>query len=87
MGNPGSDGTPNATHGTELVTMLVERGADPNQQMFFRAPKESGLVSASARGTTPFHRACASHDIAAHQVPAGAWCRCHAEHRRTAKHR
>jgi ankyrin repeat protein len=63
MGNPGSDGTSNETPGTELVTMLVERGADPNQQMFFRAPKESGLVSDSARGTTPFHRACASHDI------------------------
>jgi ankyrin repeat protein len=62
VGNPGSDGTSNQTQGTELVTMLVERGADPNQQMFFRAPKESGLVSASARGTTPFHRACASLD-------------------------
>jgi ankyrin repeat protein len=62
-GNPGSDGTSNATPGTELVTMLMERGADPNQQMFFRAPKESGLVSDSARGTTPFHRACASHDL------------------------
>lgn len=63
MGNPGSDGKSNATPGTELVTLLVERGADPNQQMFFRAPRESGLVSTSARGTTPFHRACASHDI------------------------
>ena len=62
-GNPGSDGSSNQTSGTELVTMLVERGADPNQQMFFRAPRESGLVSDSARGTTPFHRACASHDL------------------------
>src|SRR5690606_33457403 len=62
--NPGSDGTPNATDGKELVRMLVERGADPNQQMFFRAPRETGQVSASSRGTTPFHRACASNDIA-----------------------
>jgi uncharacterized protein len=62
MGNPGSDGRSNATPGTELVAMLVERGADPNQQMFFRAPKESGLVSDSARGTTPFHRAVYSLD-------------------------
>ncbi len=61
--NPGSDRTPNGTDGKELVKMLVERGADPNQQMFFRAPKEAGQVSASARGTTPFHRACAANDI------------------------
>ncbi len=61
--NPGSDGTPNASTGQELVRMLVERGADPNQQMFFRAPREAGQVSASQRGTTPFHRACASNDV------------------------
>lgn len=62
LGNPGSDGTSNKTPGTELVSMLVERGADPNQQMFFRAPRDAGLVSSSARGTTPFHRAVASLD-------------------------
>jgi ankyrin repeat protein len=61
--NPGSDNTPNETDGKTLVKMLVERGANPNQQMFFRAPREAGQVSASARGTTPFHRACASNDI------------------------
>ncbi len=63
-GNAGSDNTPNQTDGKELVKMLVERGADPNQQMFFRPPREAGQVSASARGTTPFHRACASLDNA-----------------------
>jgi len=61
-GTNGSDGTPNQTPGTELVAMLLDRGADPNQQMFFRAPRETGLVSSSARGTTPFHRAVASLD-------------------------
>jgi ankyrin repeat protein len=61
--NQGSDKTPNATDPRELVRMLVERSADPNQQMFFRAPKETGQVSTSARGTTPFHRACASLDV------------------------
>ncbi len=61
--NPGSDKTPNDTDGKELVHLLVERGADPNQQMFFRAPKERGQVSTSARGTTPFQRACASLDL------------------------
>jgi uncharacterized protein len=61
--NPGSDKTPNVTDGKELVKMLVERGANPNQQMFFRAPKEAGQVSTSSRGTTPFHRAVASNDL------------------------
>ena len=60
--NAGSDKTPNSIDGKELVKMLVERGADPNQQMFFRPPRETGQVSSSARGTTPFHRACASLD-------------------------
>ncbi len=62
IANLGSDRAPNQADGRELVKMLVERGADPNQQMFFRAPRESGLVSTSARGTTPFHRAVASMD-------------------------
>jgi ankyrin repeat protein len=61
--NLGSDGTPNEIDGKTLVRELVEHGADPNQQMFFRAPKERGQVSAGARGTTPFHRAVASGDV------------------------
>jgi ankyrin repeat protein len=61
--NQGTDKSANDIDGRELVRMLVERGADPNQQMFFRAPRETGQVSASARGTTPFHRACAANDI------------------------
>jgi ankyrin repeat protein len=60
--NAGSNKVPNQTDGKELVKMLVERGADPNQQMFFRPPREAGQVSTSSRGTTPFHRACASLD-------------------------
>jgi uncharacterized protein len=64
IANLGSDKTPNRIDGRELVKTLVERGADPNRQMFFRAPRETGLVSDSARGTTPFHRACASLDLA-----------------------
>ncbi len=64
VANLGTDKTPNVADGKELVRLLVEKGADPNQQMFFRAPKETGQVSASSRGTTPFHRACASNDIA-----------------------
>jgi ankyrin repeat protein len=62
LGNLGTDKSPNTTDGKELVKRLVERGADPNQQMYFRPPREPGQVSASTRGTTPFHRACASAD-------------------------
>jgi uncharacterized protein len=62
LGNLGTDKSPNTLDGKDLVKMLVERGADPNQQMFFRPPREPGQVSASTRGTTPFHRACASAD-------------------------
>jgi uncharacterized protein len=51
---------PNEASGEEIVRMLVERGANPNQQMFFRAPRAPGSVAAGSRGTTPFHRACAS---------------------------
>jgi ankyrin repeat protein len=61
--NQGTDKSANEADGRELVRMLVGRGADPNQQMFFRAPRETGQVSASSRGTTPFHRACAANDI------------------------
>jgi uncharacterized protein len=53
---------PNEADGKEVVLMLMERGANPNQQMFFRAPRAPGSVSSGSRGTTPFHRACASGD-------------------------
>ena len=61
--NLGSDDSPNQFDGKAIVKLLVERGADPNQQMFFRAPRERGQVSSGARGTTPFHRAAASGDV------------------------
>jgi ankyrin repeat protein len=63
VANLGTDRAPNATEGEELVRMLVEKGADPNQQMFFRPPRETGQVSSGSRGTTPFHRACAANDV------------------------
>jgi ankyrin repeat protein len=62
IANTGTDRTPNETDAKSLVKMLVERGANPNQQMFFRTPREAGMVSTSQRGTTPFHRAVASLD-------------------------
>jgi ankyrin repeat protein len=54
---------PNETSVKEVIQMLVDRGANPNQQMFFRAPRAPGSVSSGARGTTPFMRACASGDV------------------------
>lgn len=59
----GSIDPANEASGAEIIRMLVERGANPNQQMFFRAPRGSGSVSAGSRGTTPFHRACANGDV------------------------
>jgi len=61
--NLGSDGTPNQIDGKAMVKILVEKGADPNQPMFFRPPRERGQVSAGARGTTPFLRAAASCNV------------------------
>jgi ankyrin repeat protein len=63
VANLGTDKSPNSIDGRELVRILVEKGADPNQQLFFRPPKEAGQVSSGSRGTTPFHRACATNDV------------------------
>ena len=50
-GNPLDDDKPNKATGRELVNMLVERGANPNQQQHFGA---SGFGGAADRGLTPF---------------------------------
>jgi ankyrin repeat protein len=47
--NPLDADTPNKATGTELVKMLIDRGANPNQQTYFRGAGRGG-----ARGTTPF---------------------------------
>jgi ankyrin repeat protein len=49
--NPLDNDRPNKATGRELVNMLVERGANPNQQQFFGA---SGFGGAADRGLTPF---------------------------------
>ena len=36
---------PTKSTASRIVKTLVEQGADPNQQMFFRAPRERGQVS------------------------------------------
>lgn len=45
--------------GRDIVKMLVDRGANPNQQQFYRAPGRNEI----GRGYTPFLAACASGDI------------------------
>ena len=54
---------PDQSNGSELIALLVERGANPNQQMYFRAPRGFGSVASGSRGTTPFHRACATGNL------------------------
>jgi ankyrin repeat protein len=44
----------------DIVKLLVDRGANPNQQLFYKAP---GRDSGVGRGLTPFLAACASGDI------------------------
>jgi ankyrin repeat protein len=44
----------------DLVRLLVDRGANPNQQLVYRAP---GRGEGVGRGYTPFLAACASGDI------------------------
>lgn len=58
--NPLDNDRPNKATGRELVNMLVDRGANPNQQQFFGA---SGFGGAADRGTTPFLVACGTGNI------------------------
>ena len=50
----------NKASGRDLVKMLVERGANPNQALFYKAP---GRDTGVGRGLTPFLAACASGDM------------------------
>jgi len=50
---------PNTATGRELVNMLVERGADPNQQQYFGA----SFGSSADRGLTPFLAAVGTGDL------------------------
>lgn len=51
---------PNQASGRDVVKLLIERGANPNQQLFYRAP---GRDPGVGRGYTPFLAACAIGDI------------------------
>ncbi len=60
-GNPLDQDTPNKTTGREIVQMLVDRGANPNQQTYYRAAGRG--FGGAGRGTTPFLVACSTGNI------------------------
>jgi ankyrin repeat protein len=68
-GNPLDQDRPNKATGGEIVQLLVERGANPNQQTYYKPPGRGGFGagvgfgSATGRGTTPFLMACANGDL------------------------
>ncbi len=61
-GNPLDRDRPDKATGRDIVKLLLDHGADPNQQTYYRA---AGLRSfgGTGRGTTPFLVACASGDL------------------------
>ena len=61
--NPLDQDSPDQTTSREVVTMLVERGANPNQQLYYHAAARTILGADTGRGTTPFLTACDSGDI------------------------
>src|SRR5688572_16034915 len=52
---------PNQTTGLEIVQLLLERGANPNMQLFFRPANLNGATN--TRGSTPLIRAVANNDM------------------------
>ncbi len=62
-GNPLDQDAPDHTTARDVVKMLVERGANPNQQLYYHAVARTILGADIGRGTTPFLTACATGDI------------------------
>ena len=52
-GNPLDRDVPDHTTAREVVKMLVERGANPNQQLYYQAVSRTILGADTGRGTTP----------------------------------
>jgi ankyrin repeat protein len=53
----------NTTKGLAIVTLLLERGANPNMQLLFKPPNVRGLLY--TRGATPLIRAATNGDLEA----------------------
>ncbi len=60
-GGRGSIDPPNATEGIAIVNRLLERGANPNMQLFFRPANVRGATN--LRGSTPLMRAANAGDL------------------------
>ena len=60
-GGRASIDVPNTTSGLAIVTLLLERGADPNMQLFFKPANARGDVY--TRGATPLIRAAVNGDL------------------------
>jgi ankyrin repeat protein len=61
QGGGGSIDPLNETNGLTIVRMLLERGANPNMQLFFRPANVRG--STNTRGSTPLIRAATNADL------------------------
>jgi len=59
-GGRASIDAPNATSGLAIVKLLLERGADPNMQLFFKPANARGAIQ--TRGATPLIRAAVNGD-------------------------
>jgi ankyrin repeat protein len=57
--NPLDQDKPNKASGRDLIEMLLDRGANPNQQLYWGAT----FGGAADRGMTPFLAACGTDDI------------------------
>jgi uncharacterized protein len=53
----------NATKGVAIVNLLLERGADPNMQLFFKPANVRGGGTTFTRGATPLIRAATNGDL------------------------
>jgi ankyrin repeat protein len=60
-GGRASIDAPNATKGIEIVKLLLERGANPDMQLFFQPANARGAVY--TRGVTPLIRAAVNADL------------------------
>jgi ankyrin repeat protein len=65
-GGRASIDAPNKTNGLAIVTLLLEHGADPNMQLFFKPANTRSAIN--TRGATPLIRAANNGDLDAVKV-------------------